>query len=102
MVPSWVFVHFRAGLTAAGIYRIEQVTGDTFMAINTRGEQYAFAFSQIQDLGQRECVFFRGPVAQLLEIVFLGIKPFYESSLMYRSELRRRLERVVPSRLWVE
>jgi len=97
-----MFLRVNVGFKSDGIYRVEHISGDELTGINIRGVRHIFYLSWIRNFNSRDCILLKGPTAELLNIIFLGVKPFYENSLMYRSELRRRLERAVPSRLWVE
>ena len=112
MAPR-IFVHLNAEGVANGLYRVEYLSAPVadarfhppriFSCVSRSGRRYNLPLLELQYFSREQCTFFRGVVAELLNVLFLGRKlPWCGAHVRSEVQLRRtqEVEAAVPYRLW--
>ena len=94
---------------ADGLYRVLRVDElsppSLFHCMNKHGWYQIFYLYAIRSFNRDECIFFRGPTAELLDILHFNVNRIgILSELIQRSTRNRmrRIEHAVPIELWFD
>ena len=102
-----IIVRLSSGDPADGLYRVIHTDAlsppSCLCCVNKHGVSHFFYLYVIRSYTRDECIFFRGPMAELMNILYFKADRSEELSYMTQKLIRnsvKRVEQCVPIDLW--